>query len=130
MTLVYGQGEVNPGQVNGGQDETVMGIKYAVAGVTMAYMVTDVDIGGAGAADEEGTHYGISFAVNDDLTVSYGVQDVEITGKGQDEKNSGLGISYTMGSMSVAAYAGKTENGNGVATADDEGKGITLSIAF
>jgi hypothetical protein len=35
-----------------------------------------------------------------------------------------------MGSMSVAAYAGKTENGNGAATADDEGKGITLSIAF
>ena len=35
-----------------------------------------------------------------------------------------------MGSMSVAAYAGKTENGNGVSTADDEGKGITLSIAF
>ena len=29
MTLVYGQGEVNPGQVNGGTDETVMGIKYS-----------------------------------------------------------------------------------------------------
>ena len=130
MTLVYGQGDSNPGNVNGGTAETVMGIKYAVAGITAAYMVTDVDIGGAGAADEEGTHYGVSFAVNDDLTVSYAIQDVAITGKGQDEKNSGLGISYTMGSMSVAAYAGKTENGNGVATADDEGKGITLSIAF
>ena len=58
------------------------------------------------------------------------VQDVEITGKTADEKNSGFGVSYTMGSMSVAAYAGKTENGNGVATADDEGKGLTLSIAF
>jgi len=130
MTLVYGQGEVNPGQTNGGQDETVIGIKYAVAGATLAYMRTDVDIGGAGAADEEGTHMGISFAVNDDLTVSYGVQEVSITGKGEDEKNSGFGVSYTMGSMSVAAYAGKTENGNGVSTADDEGKGITLSIAF
>jgi len=73
---------------------------------------------------------GVSFAVNDDLTVSYGVQEVDITGKGEDEKNSGFGISYTMGSMSVAAYAGKTENGNGVSTADDEGKGLTLSIAF
>ena len=130
MTLVYGQGDKNPGNVNGGTGETVIGIKYAVAGATIAYMRTDVDLGGAGAADEEGTHYGISFAVNDDLTVSYAIQDVDITGKGQDEKNSGLGISYTMGSMSVAAYAGKTENGNGVATADDEGKGITLSIAF
>ena len=130
MTLVYGQGEKNPGNVNGGTDETVMGIKYAVAGATLAYMRTDVDLGGTGAADEESTHMGISFAVNDDLTVSYAVQEVDITGKGEDETNSGFGISYTMGSMSVAAYAGKTENGNGVSTADDEGKGITLSIAF
>ena len=130
LTLVYGQGDVNPGQVDGGQEETVMGIKYAVAGATIAYMKTDVDIGGTGAADEDATHMGVSFAVNDDLTISYATQDVDITGKGEDEKNSGFGISYTMGSMSVAAYAGKTENGNGVSTADDEGKGITLSIAF
>ncbi len=130
LTLVAGIGEVNPGQVNGGQDETVWGIKYAVAGATLAYMQTEVDIGGANAADEEATHMGVSFAVNDDLTISYGVQEVDIKGKGEDEKNSGFGVSYTMGSMSVAAYAGKTENGNGVSTADDEGKGLTLSIAF
>ncbi len=130
MTLVVGLGEVNPGQVAGGQDETVWGIKYSVGGATLAYMQTEVDILGSGGADEDGTHMGVSFAVNDDLTVSYAVQDVEITGKNTDEKNSGFGVSYTMGSMSVAAYAGKTENGNGAATADDEGKGITLSIAF
>ena len=130
MTLVYGQGEVNPGNMVGGQDETVMGIKYAVGGATLAYMVTEVDIGGSGAADEDATHMGVSFAVNDDVTVSYAVQEVDITGKGEDERNSGFGISYSMGSMSVAAYAGKTENSNGVSTADDEGKGLTLSIAF
>ena len=130
MTLVYGQSDVNPGQVNSGQDETVMGIKYAVGGATLAYMKTEVDLGGSGAADEDATHMGVSFAVNDDVTVSYGVQEVDITGKGEDERNSGFGISYSMGSMSVAAYAGKTENGNGVSTADDEGKGLTLSIAF
>ena len=130
LTLVAGIGEVNPGQVAGGQDERVWGVKYAVAGATLAYMVTDVDLGGVGAADEEAVHMGISFAVNDDLTISYAVQDVDITGKTPDEKNAGFGVSYTMGSMSLAAYVGKTENGNGVATADDEGKGITLSIAF
>jgi len=130
LTLVAGLGEINPGQVLGGQDEQVWGIKYSVAGATFAYMQTEVDIAGSTTTDEEGTHMGVSFAVNDDVTISYAVQDVDINGKTLDEKNSGFGISYTMGSMSVAAYAGKTENGNGVATADDEGKGITLSIAF
>jgi len=130
MTLVYGQGDKNPGNVAGETNETVMGIKYSVAGATLAYMRTDVDLPGTGAADEEGTHMGVSFAVNDDLTISYATQEVDINGKGEDETNSGFGVSYTMGSMSIAAYAGKTENGNGVSTADDEGKGITLSIAF
>ena len=130
MTLVYGMSEINAANVAGEQDETVMGIKYAVGGATLAYMITEVDLPGSGAADEDATHMGVSFAVNDDVTISYGVQEVDISGKGEDETNSGFGISYTMGSMSVAAYAGKTENGNGVSTADDEGKGLTLSIAF
>ncbi len=132
LTLAYGQGEVSPGQKNGGNDEKVWGIKYAVAGATLAYQQTEVDVGAAGGAgaDEEGTHMGVSFAVNDDLTISYAVQDVDITGKTLDEKNAGFGVSYTMGSMSIAAFAGKTSDGNGVSTADDEGKGITLSIAF
>jgi len=91
---------------------------------------TDIDYPGAGSADEDSVHVGASFAINDDLTVSYAQQTTDISGKGEDETNSGIGVSYTMGSMSVAAYAGKTENGNGVSTTDDEGKGITLSIAF
>ena len=128
LTIALGTGEVSPGQVSGGNDERVWGIKYAVAGATLAYMQTEVDTGGG--ADEDATHMGVSFAVNDDLTISYAVQDVNIGGKSADEKNSGIGVSYTMGSMSVAAYAGKTTDANGVSTADDEGKGLTLSIAF
>ena len=58
--------------------------------LTAAYMVTEVDIGGAGAADEDATHMGVSFAVNDDLTVSYGIQEVDITGKGEDEETLDL----------------------------------------
>ena len=74
--------------------------------------------------------YGASFAVNDDLTISYGRQTVEIQGKADDEINSGFSASYTMGSMSVGAYVNKTENVAGASANDDEGKGITLSIAF
>ena len=130
LTLVAGQGDINPGTVAGETQEKTYGASYAMGGVTIAYQVTDVDYPGANGADEDSTHVGASFAVNDDVTVSYATQKTDITGKGEDETNSGFGVSYTMGSMSVAAYAGKTENGNGAPTADDEGKGLTLSIAF
>ena len=130
LTIVAGQGDINPGYVAGETQETTYGASYAIAGATVAYQITDIDYPGANAADEDSTHVGASFAVNDDLTISYAKQTTDITGKGEDETVSGFGVSYSMGSMSVAAYAGKTENGNGVSTADDEGKGLTLSIAF
>tara|TARA_Y100000590_G_scaffold364697_1_gene423237 strand:- start:269 stop:1189 length:921 start_codon:yes stop_codon:yes gene_type:complete len=130
LTIVAGQGDIDPGKVAGETQEVTYGVKYTVAGATLAYQVTDIDYPGANGADEDSTHIGASFAVNDDLTVSYATQKTDITGKGEDETNSGFGVSYTMGSMSVAAYAGKTENGNGNSATDDEGKGITLSIAF
>ena len=130
LTLVAGQGDINPGYVAGETQETTFGASYSTAGATIAYQITDIDYPGASAADEDSTHMGASFAINDDLSVSYATQTTDITGKGEDETVSGFGISYSMGSMSVAAYAGKTENGNGVSTADDEGKGLTLSIAF
>ena len=60
-----------------------------MGGVTVGYQ-TEVDIGGVGAADEEATHMGVSFAVNDDLTVSYGVQEVDITGKVKTRKTLDL----------------------------------------
>ena len=130
LTLVYGQGDINPGLVAGETQEVTYGAKYSVGGATIAYQVTDIDYPAEGSADEDSTHMGVSFAVNDDLTVSYASQTTDITTKGEDETVSGFGVSYSMGSMSVAAYAGKTENGNGASASDDEGKGLTLSIAF
>ena len=107
--------------------ESVAFVTYAFGGVTIGYQMTEVD---RSANDEDATMYGASFAVNDDLTISYGRQTVEIQGKANDEINSGFSASYTMGSMSIGAYVNKTENMNGASSTDDEGKGITLSIAF
>ena len=104
-----------------------MGGKYSIGGITAGYQVTEVDLS---ASDEDAVHYGISFAVNDDLTVSYGRQTVEIQGKANDEVNSGFSASYTMGSMSLSGYVNKTDHISGATVNTDEGKGITLSISF
>ncbi len=90
----------------------------------------ETDYGSTSTNDIDNQHYGVSFAVNDDLTISYGRQTVEIQGKANDEINSGFSASYTMGSMSIGAYVAKTENVGGASSNDDEGKGITLSISF
>ena len=127
LTLGIGMSDLSPNAQDGGSDSETIGVKYAIGGVTLGYQVTEVDLS---ASDEDAVMYGASFAVNDDLTISYGRQTVEIQGKANDEINSGFSASYTMGSMSIGAYANKTENMNGANATDDEGKGITVSIAF
>ena len=127
LTIGVGQSKLSPNAQDGGTDSETIGVKYAIGGITLGYQLTEND---KSSADEEAVYYGISFAVNDDLTVSYGRQSVEIQGTANDEINSGFSVSYTMGSASIAAYVAKTKNVGGASSNDDEGKGITFSLAF
>ena len=127
LTVGVGMSDINPGAKDGGIDSETIGAKYVIGGITLGYQMTEVD---RSASDEDAVHYGASFAVNDDLTVSYGRQTVEIQGKASDEVNSGFSASYTMGSMSLVGYVNKTENIAGASASNAETKGITLSIAF
>ena len=47
-----------------------------------------------------------------------------------DEENTGISASYTMGSMSVSAFANKSANVGGSAGTDTEAKGVTVSFSF
>ena len=127
LTIGFGTSDISPGAADGGSDSETIGAKYSIAGVTIGYQITEVD---KSATDEEATHYGASFAVNDDLTISYGRQTVKMQSKADDEVNSGFSASYTMGSMKLVGYVNKTENTAGASAATDEGKGVTLSISF
>ena len=127
LTVGFGTSDISPGASDGGSDSNTAGAQYAIGGVTLGYQVTEVDLS---SSDEDATHYGASFAINDDTTISYGRQTIEIQGAANDEVNSGFSASYTMGSMSIGAYVNKTENVGGASANDDEGKGVTLSIAF
>ena len=97
--------------------------------VTAAYQITNVDYEATTATDEDATHYGISLAVNDELSVSAGRQKIEFDGKSDDETNTGVMASYTMGSISIGGGFNKLENKNGVNTAKDVEASI-FNIAF
>ena len=107
------------------------GIKVTMGQMTAAYQHTEVNYEGTGSKDQEASHYGISIAVNDALSVSAGAQNVEFDGAAKDEKNSGFGASYTMGSISMYGGFNKLENTGGSATAEDvEASIFNISFAF
>ena len=110
------------------ENET-MGVKYTMGSVTAGYQVTSVDYEAVASTDEDATHYGISIAVNEQLSVGAGRQEIEFDGAADDEVNSGISASYTMGSISIGANMNTLESKGGSATAKDI-EATVLNVAF
>jgi len=105
------------------------GIKYTMGSVTAAYQITKVDYTATGSTDQDATHYGISVAVNENLSVSAGRQEIEFDGAADDEVNSGMMASYTMGSISISGGFNTLQSKNGSNTAKDIEASI-FNVAF
>ena len=125
LALGYGQAENG----NTAEAETLY-VTYSVGGLSVGYQDSTYDVNAASGSDEDGTHIGASFAVNEDLSVSAGRMDVEIGTSASEEENTGFSLSYTMGSMSVTAFANKVDNAGGTAGVSKEAKGMTVAFSF
>ena len=76
-------------------------------------------------------HYAISLAVNENMSVSYGVSTVEFDETGKtDEESSGISASYTMGGMTLAAVMNKTDSISGSSGTDKSFTEVSLAFAF
>ena len=107
-------------------DVDTMGATYSMGAATVGLQVSTVDT--AAPAEHENTSYSISFAVNDDLSVSYGESTTEITGS-VDQEIKGFSVGYSMGGLTLQAHANEGDNiGN---TANNfEHTELTVSFAF
>ncbi len=110
------------------ENDTV-GVKYTMGSVTAAYQITNVDYEATGSTDQDASHYGISIAVNENLSVSAGRQEIEFDGAADDEVNTGLMASYTMGSIAIGGGFNSVASVGGSASAEDIDASI-FNIAF
>ena len=125
LTLVYGF--FDDGDI--AENDTV-GVKYSMGNMTAAIQSTNVDYEATTNTDQDATHMGVSLAINDDLTVSAGRQEVEFDGVGEDEVNTGIQAAYTMGSISISAAINSVESAGGTANKDAEASIFVASFAF
>ena len=125
--------ELSAGYFDDGDEaeNDTIGIKYTMGAMTAAYQKTKVDYAATSSTDEDATHIGVSIAINDSMSVSAGQQSIEFDGTAEDEKNSGVGASYTMGSISMYGGFNKLENKGGASSAADvEASIFNISFAF
>jgi len=125
--------ELSAGYFDDGDEaeNDTLGVKYTMGAITAAYQMTKVDYAATGSTDQDATHVGVSLAVNDSLSVSAGQLSIEFDGAAEDQKDTGIGASYTMGSISMYGGFNKLENKNGLtASKDIEASIFNISFAF
>jgi outer membrane protein OmpU len=123
--------ELSAGMFDDGDqaENETFGVKYTMGSVTAAYQATTVDYEAQGSTDQDASHYGISVAINENLSVSAGRQEIEFDGTADDEVNSGMMASYTMGSIAISGGMNTMESKDGSATAKDV-EATILNVAF
>ena len=125
LTLGVGMGE--DGVTS---DDQTAWLKYTSGGLTIAFQRSEVDFLATGTNTQTSDHVGASFAVNEDLTVSIGRQEVDMGAGKVDEESTGIAASYTMGSMTVAAHSNKTDDVGGTSGSEDSVKEVSVAFAF
>jgi outer membrane protein OmpU len=112
-------------------------VTYAMGAATVGYQHSYGSGGTVGASDNEVDIYGISYQINENLALSYnqmkntyGLGEVKGATKPVDEKTTGVGASYTLGSASVRVLASDGKNIGGVDGKKEDHVEVSLMLAF
>ena len=131
LSVSYGKGESNQ-TINVDQDQTVMKASYVYGPITLAASNNDFDHTTAGN-DQEVKSYAISYSITDSISVTYGEETIEKTGKTSDIEIEGITASYTSGGMTAAVTSIEATNVDHSSTGtnnDNEFWKVSLSFAF
>jgi len=102
---------------------------YVYGPITFAYQSSNIDTYST-TADDSQTRWGILYAVNDELSISYQDHVNDDGSLATDEEATGWSASYTVGSMTFKAHRNSATNvGNAIAN-ESEHTEVGVTFAF
>ena len=132
LTVGYAvQDDTATGVAATAKDESTMYAKYTFGSITAGYQVSESDSGTA-SEDMESTGMAISYAISDEMSISYGQHEVETPNDtaDQDQEATAISASYVSGGMTIKGTIGEVDNVANVATTDRETYEFSMSFAF
>ena len=131
LTIAHAQGEYEETAAIGMIDVSTTWVKYAYGPVTVSYQESEADATTA-ANSNDSEEFGISYAVTDDFSVSYGSHEYNdgTDSSASNQESTGFSASYTMAGTTIAASFNETDNVDSIANANSEGFEIAVSFAF
>jgi len=136
LTLYGGYSSIeqhsNAAGITGDTDEYVVGAKYAAGSFTLGYQISEEDTGLTGTgATYDNQAYGITFQINDNLSIGYGhTESNQSGGSGGDAEADSLQAAYTMGGATIRFAEVDVENSGYTAANDKKGHVVSVALAF
>ena len=110
-------------------DNTVMYASYAYGPVTVSYSDMEHDLNEA-AHDFEQTSYAVSYTVSDELSLTYGQEELTREGVATSAEYSGISAAYTTGGMTISAGMWDGENMSFGTSSLEDAEKWTLGVSF
>jgi len=127
---VVGEAEDAGGQGGKDLDEETWFATYAYGPLSIGYQVAEED---NGTTSYDTDIYGVSFNVNDALSVSYQYGETDGYAGGITSKYEGISAAYNIGSMAIKFTDNSVKNQAGITSGnntDDNNRELNLSMSF
>jgi len=127
---VIGQADSAGGQGGKDLDEETFFATYAWGPMSIGYQVAEED---NGTTSYDTDIYGVSFNVNDALSVSYQYGETDGYSGGVTSEYEGISAAYNIGPMAIKFTDNSVKNQAGITTgvsADDNNRELNLSMSF
>ena len=119
---------------DGDREEQTMGASYAIGGFTLGYQWSEQDLGlSANEQQYDNEGYGITFAINDDLSIGYNHYESKQTSTTNvTAEADSMQIAYSMGGASIRLMDASADNMdyNTGAAYDRDNTVISVALAF
>ena len=125
LSISYAHGDSN--SVGNTEDATVLKGSYAYGPLTLSYSDYEYDASGT-SSDDDVTSYKLSYTVSDEISISYGTEDVD-TGTKSSEYEM-ISASYTAGGMTITGSMSDATDIDGTTTATEDRERWALSASF
>ena len=128
LDIALGMGENNDSTSK--RDNTVAAVVYTFDAFSVGVQANESDSATAGS-DEDFSAWGVSYAVSDDLSVSYNISEIDYeTSSKENQEATGISFSYTSGSLTWSGAYSEVDNVSGSAASDNTGYELNLSFTF
>ena len=131
LEIGFGAGEAPAGNADANEtdDHQTVYATYVYGNLTVGYQLSNVDTPGS-TADDEQTRWGVLYAVNDEMSISYQAHENDDSSNAVDEEAKGISASYTSGGMTFKIHRNTADDVTNTASNESEHTEVGVTFAF